>query len=160
MEGSRSTPMDAGQRSAVRGAERTQGALLQAQEHLFAALRRPQPTRERRWAEAVAAELSAAGARLREHRLEVEGPAGLYAELLRDAPWTQSRLRQLASQLRRIESEAVDLQSEVERVAQGDFESIAAVRSDAEWMLLSLRDILSKEADLIWERFNEPAALD
>ena len=97
---------------------------------------------------------------LREHRLEVEGPTGLYAEMLRDAPWTQSRLRQLAAQLRRIESEAVDLESEVARVAAGDFESISAVRSDAEWMLLSLRDILSKEADLIWERFNEPVALD
>jgi len=152
--------MDAGQRSAVRGAERTQDALLKAQEHLFAALRRPQPTRERRWAEAVATELSAAVARLREHRLEVEAPSGLYAELMRDAPWTQSRLRQLTAQLRRIESEAVDLQAEVARVANGDFESIAAIRADAERMLLTLRDVLSKEGDLIWERFNEPAALD
>ena len=160
MEGSRSTTTDAGQRSAIRGAERTQDALLKAQEHLFAALRRPQPTRERRWADTVATELSAAVARLREHRLEVEGPSGLYAELLRDAPWTQSRLRQLAAQLRRIEGEAVDLQAEVARVAGGDFESIAAIRSDAERMLLTLRDVLSKEADLIWERFNEPAALD
>lgn len=152
--------MDAGQRGAVRGAERTQDALLKAQEHLFTALRRPQPTREKRWAETVAGDLAAAIAALREHRLEVEGPTGLYAEMLRDAPWTQSRLRQLAAQLRRVEGEAVDLEAEVARVAAGDLDSIAAVRADAEWMLLSLRDILSKEADLIWERFNEPAALD
>lgn len=160
METGRSSSMDRGQEAAVRGAERTQNALLKAQEHLFVALRRPQPARERRWAEMVGAELAAALAALREHRLEVEGPSGLYAELQRDAPWTQARLRQVGAQLRRIEAEIVDLQLETARVEAGDFQSITSVRSDAERMLLSLRDLLSKEADLIWERFNEPAALD
>jgi hypothetical protein len=152
--------MDQGQQQAVRGAERTQDELLRAQEHLFVALRRPQPTRERRWAEAVSSALSAALAALREHRLEVEGPKGLYAEVRRDAPWSEARLRRISSQLRRLETEVVDLQLEVARVEAGDLDSIGEVRADAERMLLSLRDLLSKEADLIWERFNEPAALD
>ena len=152
--------MDPGQQQAVRGAERTQDELLRAQELLFVALRRPQPTRERRWAEAVGAALAGALAALRQHRLEVEGPLGLYAELRRDAPWSGARLRRISAQLRRLEAEVVDLQMEVARVEAGDFESISDVRADAERMLLALRDLLSKEADLVWERFNEPAALD
>lgn len=160
METGRSSSMDRGQEEAVRGAERTQNALLTAQDHLFIALRRPQPSRERRWAEMVGSGLAAARAALREHRLEVDGPSGLYAELRRDSPWTQARLRQVGAQIRRIEAEIVDLQLEAARVQAGDFEGIAAARADAERMLLSLRDLLSKEADLIWERFNEPAALD
>jgi hypothetical protein len=156
----RSSPADAAQLAAVQGAERTQDSLSQAQEHLFRALRRPQPSRERRWAEAVAGELAAAAAALREHRLEVERDQGLYAELQRDAPWVAPRIRQIAAQLRRIEAEAADLGSEVARVQAGDFGSMAGIREDAERMLHSLRDLVSKEADLIWERFNEPAALD
>lgn len=160
METGRSSSMDRGQESAVRGAERTQSSLLEAQEHLFVALRRPQPTRERRWAEMVSTELAAALGALRTHRLEVERPDGLYGEIRRDAPWSEARLRQIAAQLRRIESEIVDLQVETARVEAGDFESISAIRGDAERMLLSVRNLLSKEADLIWERFNEPVALD
>lgn len=156
----RSSSMDRGQEGAVRGAERTQDSLLKAQEHLFVALRRPQPTRERRWAESVSGALTAALGALRDHRLEVEGADGLYAELRRDAPWTAARLRQISAQLRRIEAEIVDLQLETARVEAGDFESIGSIRGDAERMLLSIRDLVSKETDLIWERFNEPAALD
>lgn len=152
--------MNRGQEVAVRDAHRTQDALLAAQEHLFTALRRPQPSRERRWAETVGAELGSALAALRDHRLEVEGPSGLYAEIRRDAPWTEARLRQIAAQLRRIESEIIDLQIEAARVGAGDLQAIGTIRSDAERMLMSLRDVLSKEADLMWERFNEPAALD
>lgn len=156
----RSSPADSAQRAAVEGAERTQDTLTKAQEHLFRVLRRPQPARERRWAEAVGSELAAAVAALREHRLEVERPDGLYAELRRDAPWVEPRIRQIAAQLRRIESEAIDLQIEVARVEGGDFDGISAIRSDAEHMLHTLRDLMGKEADLIWERFNEPGALD
>jgi hypothetical protein len=152
--------MDRGQESAVKGAEKTQNALLTAQEHLYTALRRPQPLRERRWAEAVGAALAAALSAFREHRLEVEGPAGLYAEILRDAPWSQGRLRQIAAQVRRLEAEIVDLQVEVARVEAGDLDGITTIRADAERMLLTLRDLLSKEADLIFERFNQPPALD
>jgi hypothetical protein len=160
METGRSSSMDRTQESAVRSAERTQNALLAAQDHLYAALRRPQPMRERRWAEAVGANVAAALGALRAHRLEVEGESGLYAEIRRDAPWTEPRLRQVAAQLRRLESEVVDLQVEIARVEAGDFDNISEVRTDTERMLLSLRDVLSKEADLIWERFNQPAALD
>jgi|GEM_PF-1398383 len=156
----RSSAMDASQAAAVRGAERTQNALLEAQEHLFRALRRPQPTRERRWAEAVNTELSRALAAVREHRLEVEGPQGLYAEIRRDAPWTEPRLRRISAQLRRLEEELVDLQVEAARVEAGDLSPLGDLRADAERALLSLRDILSREADLIWERFNEPVAQD
>ncbi len=160
MNVSRSSPADAAQLAAVQGAERTQDSLSRAQDHLFRVLRRPQPSRERRWAEAVAGELAAALAALREHRLEVERLEGLYAELQRDAPWVAPRIRQIAAQLRRIESEAGDLGSEVARVQAGDFDSISGVRTDAERVLHSLRDLMSKEADLIWERFNEPSASD
>src|SRR5574340_1030741 len=87
------------QTAALEGAEYTETALLQAQEHLYAALRRPQPGRERRWAEAVGAELAVAIAALRNHRLEVEGDDGLFAELRRDAPWVAPRIRQATAQL-------------------------------------------------------------
>ena len=160
MAAGRSSTMDRGQESAVKGAEKTQSALLAAQEHLFTALRRPQPLRERRWADAVSTALAAALSAFREHRLEVEGPAGLYAEILRDAPWSQARLRQISAQLRRLEAEIVDLQVEVARVEAGDFEGIGSIRGDAERMLLTLRDVLSKESDLVFERFNQPPALD
>jgi hypothetical protein len=148
------------QAGAIERAERTQHGLLEAEAHLHAALRRPQPLRERRWAEAVATELAAALAALRDHRLEVEGPQGLYDELRREAPWTEPRLRQIAAQLRRLESEIVDLQIEVARVEGGDNQGLHQIRADAERMLLSIRELLGKEADLIYERFSEPSALD
>jgi hypothetical protein len=148
------------QTNALERAERTQSALLDAEAHLYAALRRPQPLRERRWAETVATEVAAALAALRSHRLEVERPEGLYAELQREAPWTVARLRQVGAQLRRLESEIVDLQIELARVEAGDLQGLPHIRADAERMLFGLRDLLSKEADLIYERFREPAALD
>jgi hypothetical protein len=160
MVSTESSSLTGAQTGALEGAERTQSGLLRAQEHLYAALRRPQPTRERQWAQAVATELAAALAALRDHRLEVEEPAGLYAELQRDAPWAVPRIRQLVGQLRRIESDAIDLQIEVARVEAGDFQAVASVRGEAERVLLTLRDLLTKETDLIYERFNEPAALD
>ena len=155
-----SPSLTSGQESAVKASERTQNALLKAQEHLYTALRRPQPARERQWAELVGRELAAALSALRDHRLEVEGREGLYAELMLDAPWVASRIRLVASQLSRLEADAIDLQIEVARAEAGDLQAIGVVRADAERILLSLRDILNKEADLIYERFNQPAALD
>ena len=55
---------------------------------------------------------------------------------------------------------AVDLASEVGRVASGDLQAIAFTRADATDMLVSLRNVVSKEADLVCERFNEPDAAD
>jgi hypothetical protein len=152
--------LTAGQQSAIAAAGQTTTGLLAAQEHLFAALRRPQPTRERRWATEVAAALDAALRAIRAHRDEVEGADGLYSQIQRDAPWAVPRIRQVAVQLARLEADVIDLQIEVARVEAGDFQAIAAVRTEAESVLLSLRDILNKEADLIYERFNEPGALD
>ncbi len=54
----------------------------------------------------------------------------------------------------------VDLQIELARVGAGDLQAMGAVRSDGERALLALRDLLTQEADLIYERFNEPQALD
>lgn len=155
-----SASLTGAQERAIRRAERTQGGLLEAQEHLYAALRRPQPTRERQWAEVVARELAAALGALREHRLEVEGEEGLYAEIARDAPWAVHRIRQASAQLRRIEAEIIDLQVEVARVEAGDFQALHTIRADAERMLFLLRDLLNKEADLIYERFRDVGAGD
>lgn len=160
MTGTPSAPLTAAQEAAIGGAGRTQHGLLLAQDALLAALRRPQPTRERKWAELVSQELAKVVDALREHRLEVERADGLYAEILRDAPWAQPRLRQLGAQLRRLEAEAADLQVEVRRVEEGDLQALPAIRHDAERLLLSLQDLLSKEADLIYERFNQPGAGD
>ncbi|WP_322817488.1 hypothetical protein [Tepidiforma sp.] len=150
----------AAQASALSGAGRTTEGLLVAQDALLAALRRPQPGREREWATLVSQELARVVEALREHRLEVERVEGLYAEILRDAPWTQPRLRQLGAQLRRLEAEAADLQVEVRRVEEGDLQGLPAIRHDAERLLAGVRDLLSKEADLIYERFEQPPAAD
>ena len=141
------------QGASKRGAERTQSGLLVAQEHLYTALRRPQPRRERAWGEMVSAALAAALAALREHRLEVEAPNGLYEDILRDSPWAEAPIRQIKAQLSRMEAEAVDLQFEVARVAGGDNQGLHAIRTEAERLLLTLRDILNKESDLAYERF-------
>ena len=146
--------------TALGHAEETRSGLLEAQELLYRALRRPQPMRERRWAAAVSTALGRALEALRNYRLQVEGQQGLYAELLRDAPWAAPTVRQLGAQLNRIEAEAVDLQIEVARVEAGDFQAVHGIRGEAERVMLSLREALNREADLIYERFNEPAALD
>jgi hypothetical protein len=148
------------QHASVSAAEQTQHALLEAHEHLYTALRRPQPMRERRWAEVVSAELARALGAVRDHRLEVEGRHGLYAEILRDAPWAAPRIRQISAQLGRVEAETIDLQIEVARVEAGDNQALPVVREEAERILRSVRDILNKESDLIYERFAEYGALD
>lgn len=150
----------AGQRSAVEGAGRTHSGILAAQDHLFAALGRPQPGREREWARAVGKRLEAARSAIADHRREVHGEDGLYRELREDAPWLLPRLTQLTSQLERIEREAADLAVEVHRVAEGDLGALPPIRREAEYMLISLRDLTSKETDLIYERFTDVAALD
>ena len=105
-------------------------------------------------------ELAAAREAIAAHRHEVEAEGGLYEELCFEAPWLLSRVQQLINQLRRLEAQATDLAADVERVHQGDLQPLPAIRAEAESMLFSLRDILAKEADITWERFNEPVALD
>jgi hypothetical protein len=143
------------QSAALNTAEASQNALLEAQQHLMVALRRPQPTRERAWAAAVSNSLGAALVALRAYRLDVEGEEGLYAEIMRDAPWTAPRLRQLRAQVSRVESELIDLQVEAARVEAGDTHGLTAIRGTVEGALMSLRDVLSRETDLIFERFRD-----
>jgi hypothetical protein len=148
------------QRASIDAAARSHDALELAERALLAALGRPQPTRERAWAERVATELKAASEAIEAHRREVEGEHGLYGELRFEAPWLLARVHQLSAQLARIQAEARDLSDEVQRVIDGDMQGLSAIRADAERMLVSLRDLRSKETDLIFERFNEPVALD
>jgi len=150
----------ASQRASIDAATRSHDALDLAEHALHAALGRPQPARERAWARHVATELHAAVEAIEAHRREVEGEHGLYGELRFEAPWLLPRVHQLRAQLARIEAEARDLTEEVQRVIGGDLQGLSAIRTDAERMLLSLRDLRAKENDLIFERFNEPVALD
>jgi hypothetical protein len=124
------------------------------------ALGRAAPLRERAWARRVAEELNIARQCIAEHRAEVEGPDGLYDELRFEAPWLLARVQQLVNQLRRLEAEAEDLATEVNRVMEGDLEPLSRIRIEAELVLRSLREVMAKEADLVWERFNQPVALD
>lgn len=153
-------PLSENQAGAIERAGETQHALSEAQHALYLALGRAQPNRERRWAAKVSAELQRARQAIARHREQVVGPGGLYDEVRFEAPWLVPRVEQLVAQLNRIEAEATDLAAEVERVREGDFQGLPAIRADAERMGIMLRDLLAKEADLTYERFNEPAALD
>lgn len=148
------------QRGAVEAAGATRGALVEAREHLFRALARPQPGRERKWAERVWQELSIAREALQRHEKEVESDEGLYGELRVDSPRLLPRVEQMRAQLARIITEADDLAAEVDRVRQGDRQSLATIRYDAERMLGALQELIARENDIIFERFNEPPALD
>ncbi|GAB4332538.1 MAG: hypothetical protein Kow0010_18510 [Dehalococcoidia bacterium] len=137
--------LTAAQASAIERAGRSHDVLAEAQRVLSTALGRPQPRREAKWAD---------------HRAQVVGPGGLYDEFRTEAPWLLGRVDQLAAQFGRVEREAEDLAREVERVRSGDLQNLPAIRADAERMLALLRDLLARETDLIYEQFNEPAALD
>lgn len=150
----------AAQRGAIEAASASRNDLVEAQQHLLKALGRPQPGRERKWAVAVSEELAAARRALEHYRSEVESERGLHAEIQRDAPWLIARVRQIQNQLQRITQESDHLQEETERVVGGDLHALPAIRQDAERMLLLLRDLLAREADLLFEQFNEPAAQD
>lgn len=148
------------QQSAIQRAGESHGTLETAQQHLIKALGRAAPAREREWAARVSTELGEARRAIAAHRAEVEGQGGLYDELRFEAPWLLPRIQQLINQLKRLELEAEDLATEVERVRQGDLEPMHHIRAEAELIIRSLRDIMAKEADIVWERFNEPVALD
>ena len=148
------------QQRAITQAAATKNALLEAQEHLHRALMLPQTGREQAWAERVARELEAARQALEAHKAEVRGPGGLYEEVRFEAPWLIPRVNQLVAQMDRIERELADLAIEVQRVQDGDLQGLHAIRHDAERAMAMLRDLLAKEADLVYERFTEPAALD
>ncbi|GBD24583.1 hypothetical protein HRbin29_02265 [bacterium HR29] len=148
------------QQRAIAQAAATKNALLEAQQHLQHALGLPQTGREQRWADRVARELEAARKALDAHKMEVRGPGGLYEELRFDAPWLIPRVDQLVAQMDRVERELADLATEIRHVQDGDLRGLHHIRHDAERALAMLRDLLAREGDLVYERFNEPAALD
>ena len=152
--------LTAPQRQAIARTGTSHHSLTAAQEGLFRALGRAAPFRERAWAGRVGEALATTRQRIAEHRAEVEGRQGLYEELRFEAPWLLPRVQQLTNQLRRLEAEAEDLSTEVARVADGDLEPLPRIRTEAELILRSLREIMAKEADIVWERFNQPVALD
>lgn len=153
-------PLSATQTVAIERAGRSHDVLGQAQRLLHAALGRPQPRREAKWAAKVTEALDGMRGALSVHRDEVLGAGGLYEELRLEAPWLLGRVDQLAAQFGRVQQEADDLAAELERVKGGDLQGLPAIRADAERMLTLLRGLISKEADLIYEQFNEPVALD
>lgn len=153
-------PLTPGQARAIERAGRSHDVLAEAQAVLHAALGRPQPRREVKWAERVSEALAAFREGLAQHREHVVGPGGLYDEFRTEAPWLLGRVNELAARFGRIEREAEDLARELERIKSGDLQGLPAIRADAERMLSLLRDLLAREADLIYEQFNEPAALD
>lgn len=153
-------PLTAAQVSAIERAGHSHDVLGEAQRVLHAALGRPQPRREAKWAERVAEALATFREGLAAHRQQVIGPGGLYDEFRTAAPWLLGRVDELAARFARVEREAEDLARELERVRSGDLQGLPALRTDAERMLALLRDLLAREADLIYEQFNEPAALD
>lgn len=154
------TTLTPGQESALGGAERSHSGLAEAQHRLHRALGQAQPGREREWAGLVLREMQETRKLLAAHREEVQSADGLYDELRFEAPWLLPRLQQMVAQTARLESEAADLEAEARRCAEGDLSGLAGIRHDAERMLALLRDLLAKESDLIYERFNQPPALD
>lgn len=148
------------QRSALRVKGEDHVSLFASIQELEAALGQAQPGREASWAELVSTRLQVLRRALTDHVGHARQPDGLYEEIEEEAPRLAPRLRQLERQLQRLEAEARDLQLEVERVRNDDLSALGAIRSDAERMLGSLREVLAKENDLVFERFEEPPALD
>jgi hypothetical protein len=149
-----------GQAGAIERAGASNKAIEQAQRVLYRALGRPQPLRERKWADRVSSAVSQARDAIHEHRKEVVGEGGLYDELRFDAPWLLQRVNELDNELGRIEDESSELQAEVDRVRAGDLAAVNDIRRKAELIFVRLRDVLAREADLVWERFTQPPALD
>jgi|SwirhisoilCB3_FD_contig_31_7162952_length_650_multi_2_in_0_out_0_1 hypothetical protein len=148
------------QAGAIERAGASERAIEQAQRVLYRALGRPQPLRERKWAERVGSALSKARDAIRSHREEVTGQGGLYDELRFEAPWLLARVAELDAALSQIENEVAELSVEVDRVRFGDLARVGNIRDSAERILVQLRAVLAREADLTWERFNQPPALD
>jgi hypothetical protein len=135
-------------------------ALGDAQSHLYQALAAALVGRERPWARRVSDALRAAEEAIERHAASVTAPDGLYAEILLDAPWLARRVERVERQLARLGAEVGDLARSVEAVASGESVDASGVRTDAERMLASLRDVMSQENELVYEQLAEPPALD
>ena len=148
------------QQAAIDQQDRSERSLARAQHRLETALRAAQPGRAKAWATAVQPPLEVLREALAHHSKQMLGPEGLYGELESEAPHLTSRVRQVERQLLRITREAEDLAREIELVTEGTLGGLPGIRGDAERLLRAIRDLMSKENDLIFEQFEEPPALD
>lgn len=146
--------------AAIESKDQSQDTLSVAQSHLHRVLATAQVGREPAWAKEVAQALAAARDAMRQHRNTVRAPDGLYAEIQFSAPWLDSRVKQMERQLDRVLQEASDLAEEVARTQEGESRATLGIRSDAERMLASLRDLMAKENDLVYQCLEEPPAVD
>lgn len=145
---------------ALAGSRESQRALAPLQWDLHAALNAAQPGREREWARLVGERLRLLAESITVHRQQVEGPDGLYDELRFEAPWMLPRVQRLSVALDALQRSTEALARRLSTVEDGRPDNMQALRDDGEQLLLDLRKILAAEADLAFERFNEPVAMD
>lgn len=150
----------ASQQRAIDAKTRSHCALSEAQSHLYAVLSAALVGRERAWAQGVVGALRAAHDAVEQHAAEVGAPDGLYGEILLDAPWLERRVERVQRQLARLRQQVGDLARTVESVAGGERDAARSVRYEAEQMLVALRDLMSQENELVYERLDDPPALD
>lgn len=148
------------QQRAIDAKLRSHCALSDAQAHLYDVLAAAVVGRERAWAQNVVGAIDAARAAIERHAAEVTAHDGLYAEILTDTPWLARRVDRVQRQLARLQRQVGDLVATLEAVTSGESADAAGVRADAEQMLLSLRDLMGQENELVYEQLNEPPALD
>jgi len=154
-----STPSRAGA-SAIDSNRQSHDVLASVQAHLYEALSAAQLGRERDWAVRVVPALRAAQDAIDRHAEDVRSPSGLYSELQLDAPWLSKRLERLDRQLERVREQARDLSEKLVAMEQGMQAEAQAIRADSERLLASLRDLVTQENELVYERWLETPALD
>ena len=152
--------LTSGQFDALDAAQESHDALDVAHELLVRALGRAQPGREVRWAEEVSRDLDRARRAIRSHRRQVTLAGGLYEEIRVDAPRLLPRLAWLERDLARIEERAEALARKVVAVCEGDLTDLDDIRSEGAALMARLRSVMAAENDLVYERFEEPPALD
>jgi chromosome segregation ATPase len=147
------------QEAAINATVRSHRALVAAQAHLERALGSAQTGREQSWAEEVVSELRKARDLLSTHRNEVQSPQGLYRQIESEAPHFAPRIEGLIEDLTRIEEHAALLVEELRGICQGKHRHLLDIRPDAALMMTEIRRLMAMEADIVFERFEEPPAL-
>ncbi len=153
-------PLQQSQYSVLKTTEATHTSLLEIQNHLYEALQAAQKNREKKWADYVAKKLKSVRDMIQQHTEEVRAPDGLYYELQFEAPHLIKRVEQLIEQLEFIAVKAADLAASLEEIKEGDQQALKQIRPDAELMLAQLRNLISKENDIIYERFRDEGHVD
>jgi phage shock protein A len=136
---------------ALERARQRRHALAQAADALEAALARPAGDAEA-WRAQVGAALGAVDAALDDHVAEVEGPDGLYAEILERTP-------RLAHQIEVLRREHVDLRDRVAAIrprltASLDEREIERIREDSLELLKQISRHRHRGADLVFESYD------